>query len=73
MQCHVCGGRMEEETTTLPFKVSNRTIVILKSLPVRQCASCSEYLLEDAVMNRVDRILAQIDAAAELEVIEFAA
>ena len=73
MQCHVCGGRMEGETTTLPFKVSDRSIVIVKSLPVYQCTSCSEYLLEDAVMERVDRILTEINAAAELEVIEFAA
>jgi YgiT-type zinc finger domain-containing protein len=64
---------MEGEVTTLPFKVSDRTIVIVKSLPVRQCVSCSEYLLDDAVMDRVDRILAEINAAAELEVIEFAA
>jgi hypothetical protein len=53
--------------------VRDQTIVIVKRVPVWQCASCSEYVLEDVVMAQVDRILAQANAAAELEVIEFAA
>ena len=73
MRCHVCGATMEATVTTLPFKVRDRTIIIIKGVPVRQCARCSEYLLEDAVMVQVDSILAQVHAAAELEVIEFAA
>jgi YgiT-type zinc finger domain-containing protein len=64
---------MEAIVTTLPFKVRDQTIIIIKGVPVRQCARCSEYLLEDAVMAQVDNILAQVNAAAELEVIEFAA
>jgi YgiT-type zinc finger domain-containing protein len=64
---------MEAVVTTLPFKVRDRTIVIVKGLPVRQCASCSEYVLGDMVMDRVDRILSHVDAAAELEVVEFVA
>ena len=73
MRCHVCGAPMEAIVTTLPFKVRDRTIIIIKGVPVRQCARCSEYLLEDAVMAQVDSILAHVNAAAELEVIEFAA
>ena len=73
MRCHVCGAIMEAIVTTLPFKVRDQTIIIIKGVPVRQCARCREYLLEDAVMAQVDSILAQVNAAAELEVIEFAA
>jgi YgiT-type zinc finger domain-containing protein len=73
MRCQVCGAQMEAVVTTLPFKVRDRTIIIIKGVPVRQCARCSEYLLEDAVMAQVDSILAHANAAAELEVIEFAA
>ena len=73
MRCHICGAKMEAVVTTLPFKVRDRTIIIVKGVPVRQCARCSEYLLEDAVMVQVDSILAHVNAAAELEVIEFAA
>ena len=73
MRCHVCGATMEAVVTTLPFKVHDRTIIIIKGVPVWQCGSCSEYILEDVVMVQVDSILAHVNAAAELEVIEFAA
>ncbi len=73
MKCHVCGSYLKPMITDLPFKVSETTIVILKGLPVLQCDNCSEYLLEDAVMSRVEEILQRVDTAAELEVIHYAA
>jgi YgiT-type zinc finger domain-containing protein len=45
MRCHVCGASMEALVTTLPFKVRDQTIIIIKGVPVRQCARCREYLL----------------------------
>jgi hypothetical protein len=57
----------------LPFKVSEQTIVILKQLPVWQCENCTQYLIEDRVLRRVDEILAGVDCTAELEIIRFAA
>ena len=42
MKCHVCGNALRASITDLPFKVSERTIVILKNLPVEQCEACSE-------------------------------
>jgi YgiT-type zinc finger domain-containing protein len=57
--------------TDLPFKVSETTIVIVKALPVLQCKGCGEYLLEDPVMQRVDKILERADVQAELEIIRF--
>ena len=60
-------------TTDLPFKVTERTIVILKSLPISQCQRCSEYLMEDPVFARVEQLLAKVDTSAELEIIPFAA
>lgn len=73
MRCHVCGAAMRPLVTDLPFKVSETSIVVLKGLPVLQCDNCSEYLLEDQVMERVEEILQKVDSAAELEVIRFAA
>ncbi len=73
MKCHVCGSKMKSIITNLPFKVNETTIVILKDLPVLQCDSCSEYLLDDHVLKSVDEILRKIDTAAELEVIKYAA
>jgi len=73
MKCHVCGSQMQSVTTNLPFKINDVTIVIMKDLPVIQCVGCSEYLLDDAVLERVDAIVGKVDSAAELEVIRYAA
>lgn len=73
MKCHVCGSEMASVVTDLPFKVGETTIVILKSLPVFQCNNCSEFLLEDPVLERVEDILEKANTTAELEVIRYAA
>jgi hypothetical protein len=48
-------------------------IVIVKQLPVLQCGACREYLIEEAVMERVDGMPERADTAAELEVVRYAA
>ncbi|MEX0702027.1 MAG: YgiT-type zinc finger protein [Planctomycetales bacterium] len=73
MKCHVCGEALEPVVTDLPFKLSDRTIVVIRDLPVLQCRSCPEYLFEDAVMSRVAEILERTGDEAELEVVKFAA
>jgi YgiT-type zinc finger domain-containing protein len=73
MRCTVCGAELKPTTTDLPFKISDSTIVILKSLPVVQCVTCPEYLIEDAVLRRVDELLARVDGGIELEIIRYAA
>jgi YgiT-type zinc finger domain-containing protein len=64
---------MGERKTDLPFKVGDHSIVIIKNLPVYQCLHCNEYLMPDAVMARVEGILAAADQDAELEILRFAA
>ncbi|MFN8634864.1 MAG: YgiT-type zinc finger protein [Chloroflexota bacterium] len=73
MRCTVCGGALSETITDLPFNVGDTSIVILKDLPVLECERCPEYLIEDGVMSRVDRILARTDSSAGLKIIRFAA
>lgn len=73
LKCHMCGGAMCPIVTDLPFKVSERSIVIIKALPLFQCDNCREYLLEDAVMARVEAILERAGKTTELEVVQFAA
>jgi YgiT-type zinc finger domain-containing protein len=73
MRCTVCGAAMRAGRSDLPFKTTEQTIVILKGLPMLQCENCAQYLIEDAVLARVDEILAAVDGAAELEVIRYAA
>lgn len=73
MRCEVCGAELAAVTTDLPFKVREPGIVILKGVPVLQCASCPQYFLEDAVLARVDKILGRLDGEIELEVVRYAA
>ena len=73
MRCEVCGAELAAITTDLPFKVREPGIVILKGVPVWQCARCPQYLLEDAVLARVDELLRRVDGAIELEVVRYAA
>ena len=64
---------MTRVVSDLPFKTADHTIAILKDVPVLQCGNCGDYLLEDAVLSRVDEILSAVTGAAELEVIRYAA
>ena len=73
MKCTVCGSGMRSKKTDLPLKLSEERIVIFKQLPVWQCGSCREYLIEDSVMARIDNLLAHTQSGAELEVIRYAA
>ena len=61
--------------TDMPFKVTNKKIVIVEDLPIYQCSQCRcrEFLLDDFVMERVETILEAVDTASKLEVIEYAA
>lgn len=73
MKCRVCAGHLRPITTDLPFKVSERTIVIVKDLPVLQCERCSEYSMDDPTFARVEEMLSRTDKSAELEIVPFAA
>ena len=73
MKCRVCGSKLQSTTTDLPFKVTERTIVIVKSLPIAECSRCSEYLIEDPIFAKVEELLAKVDTSVELEIIAFAA
>ncbi|MCO6440821.1 MAG: YgiT-type zinc finger protein [Nitrococcus mobilis] len=73
MKCHVCGGTMESVATDLPFKLDDRRILIVKGLPIEQCASCGEYLISDAVMQVLDQLIEDTNEAVELEIRRYAA
>jgi len=72
MICNNCGSSLQYHITSLPFKLSNDCIVIIKRLPVLQCRNCSEYVIEDQVMEKIDIILGKIDTTAELEILSYA-
>lgn len=73
MKCSVCGADMASTITALPFKASDKCIVIVKDVPAFQCTRCPEYLLADFVVEEIERILEKVDKETELEVMRYAA
>jgi len=73
MKCHSCGDEFASVITDLPFKTGDHSIVIIKGLPLLQCSNCGEFLIEDAVMARVDAIIDSIEQDIEVEVVRYAA
>ena len=73
MKCNVCSARVGSVIVNLPFKISDQRIVTIKQIPILQCRSCREYLIEDAVMQRIDVLLMHADRSAELVVLRYAA
>jgi YgiT-type zinc finger domain-containing protein len=57
--------------TDLIFKVTERTIVILKQFPAMQCNRCGAYSIADSVFAGVEDTLRTADTSAELEIIPF--
>ena len=73
MKCRLCGGRMENIRTDLPFKLEDHRIIVVKDIPVKQCVSCGEYELSDTVMEHLEMLFGSMDKSSELEVRRFAA
>lgn len=73
MKCRVCGGVQQRVETDLPFKTGDRTIVVMKGIPVYQCGRCAEYSLDDPTFARVEELLSHVGSSTELEIISFAA
>ena len=73
MKCSACGALMSPVVSDFPFKVSSRTIVIIRDVLAYECDSCAEYLFADDVMERIDALLASATRSAELEIIRYAA
>jgi YgiT-type zinc finger domain-containing protein len=73
MQYTICGATLRPTTSDLPFKVREHTIVILKDLPVLECTNCVQHLIADREFSRVEQMLAQVNGAAELEILRYVA
>ncbi len=73
MKCHKCGEVMKKRLTTLPFKISEYKIFVVKSMPAYVCDSCGEVNIEHKVMKKLENIFKSAKKYTELEVIKYAA
>ena len=67
------GNACNPAISDLPFCLGRTSIVVIKKLPVLECTNCTEFSIEDPVMEKVEHLLEQTDGAAELEVMAYAA
>ena len=65
MKCHVCGGRLEPTISDLPFRLGPNSIVVIKQLPVLECSDCTEFSIEDPILEKVDNLLGEMDETVE--------
>jgi len=69
--CYFCGGpREENKTTTLPFVVGER-LVIVKDVPAEVCAQCGEAYLTTEVSETVTSAVRELINKNELTVVNF--
>ena len=71
MICHVCGGYLTSTVSDLPFRLSPTKIVVVKRLPVLECANCAEFSIEDHVMEKVESLLERVGGDTELAVVAY--
>ncbi len=55
----------------MPFKISKKSILIIKNLPVLECPDCKEYLIEDAIMENLEKIITGVDEKTKLEIVAY--
>jgi len=44
-----------------------------QAIPVLECPNCGQYLIADREFSRVEQMLAQVNGAAELEILRYVA
>jgi hypothetical protein len=73
INCYACGGKYNAGITSLPSQVDDNSMAIIKTLPVPPCDTCREYLLADALMEKIDGIIGSLNNHAESEILSCAA
>lgn len=58
-RCYFCGGKLKQSTTTLPFVVGLK-VVVIKNVPAEVCSQCNEPVMTSEVAEVVDRLLKEV-------------
>ena len=69
--CPVCGGRLQDGTTTQTFSVGDR-IVVVKGIPAEVCSDCSEAYVKSGVAGNIEKLLDTLDELeSEISVVHY--
>jgi len=74
MKCVICKqGRTHPGLTTVTIE-REKTTVIIKEVPANICENCSEYFLNENVLEVIEKLLDQaVQHGVEFEVLRYAA
>lgn len=70
-KCPLCGGELHEGTTTAPFFVGEK-IIVIKDVPAEICAECGESYMKSSVVDGLEALLDKIeDLHSEISVVHY--
>lgn len=73
MICCLCGGDLEETTTT-HFSEFNNQIMIIKQVPCHKCKQCGEVYFNFTVAKRLEQITEQLEnTLVEVAIVNYSA
>lgn len=72
MRCAICGGMVEQGTTTVSVD-TGEGVVVVRSVPANICRQCGEEWISDSAAESVERVVARAKAdRAQIEVVALA-
>jgi YgiT-type zinc finger domain-containing protein len=70
-KCALCGGSLRNGTTTIPFLVDER-VVVIKDVPAEVCTDCGEAYMKSSVVEKVESVLDRLEELhSEMSVVHF--
>lgn len=62
MLCPLCKGNMEKGAANLPYRLSDKQLVVLIDVPALVCEQCGDEYIEIAVVRKTEKILEKVQA-----------
>ena len=62
MLCPLCKGNMEKNVTNIPYRLSEKKLVVMLDVPALVCAQCGDEYIEIDVVRKVEKVLDRVQA-----------
>lgn len=62
MLCPLCKGAMEKGVANLPYRLSDKQLVVLVDVPALVCEQCGDEYIEIAVVRKIEKMLEKVQA-----------
>lgn len=71
MECFMCKGNIENQTTTFMVELDN-CIIIIKNVPSQVCKQCGEVSYSDEVAKQLEKLVNSVkNVITEITVINY--